>query len=63
MLFRIRKIIRLLCLFFFLITYQVDISNDKTTTITSKKLVNSENPRGRRPVACRITGKDPQNRE
>ncbi|TWP58912.1 hypothetical protein FQ915_28235, partial [Escherichia coli] len=27
----------------------------------SKNLINSENPRGRRPVTCRIAGKDPQN--
>ncbi|EAB1455458.1 hypothetical protein D6X60_23435 [Escherichia albertii] len=48
-------------MFFFLITYQVDISNDKTTTTTSKKLINSENPRAFRPVTCRSAGKDPQN--
>ena len=26
-----------------------------------KIFINSENPRGRRPVTCRIAGKDPQN--
>ncbi|HFV6582148.1 TPA: hypothetical protein ACH9YK_005084, partial [Escherichia coli] len=28
--------------------------------LNRKIFINSENPRGRRPVACRIAGKDPQ---
>ncbi|ULG01095.1 hypothetical protein, partial [Escherichia phage 4W] len=27
--------------------------------LNRKIFINSENPRGRRPVTCRITGKDP----
>lgn len=29
--------------------------------LNRKFFINSENPRGRRPVTCRIAGKDPQN--
>ncbi|WP_407217974.1 hypothetical protein [Escherichia coli] len=29
--------------------------------LNRKIFINSENPRGRRPVTCRIAGKDPQN--
>ncbi|EFI5727111.1 hypothetical protein G0T45_004388 [Escherichia coli] len=28
--------------------------------LNRKFFINSENPRGRRPVTCRIAGKDPQ---
>ncbi|EON3161511.1 hypothetical protein ACNG5F_004801, partial [Escherichia coli] len=30
-------------------------------TLNRKIFINSENPRGRRPVACWIAGKDPKN--
>ncbi|EEW6401537.1 hypothetical protein D7V57_12210 [Escherichia coli] len=45
-------------LYLFLFIHR-DRANNKTTTSTRKRLINSENPRGRRPVACRIAGKDP----
>ncbi|MCX0053075.1 hypothetical protein NMW20_25930, partial [Escherichia coli] len=37
-----------------------DRANNKTTTTTLKKLINSEKPRGRRPVTGPYAGKDPQ---
>ncbi|MCM4201829.1 hypothetical protein MMS66_30165, partial [Escherichia coli] len=36
-----------------------DRSNNKTTTTTLKRLINSENPRGRRPVTGHNSRKDP----
>lgn len=32
---------------------------EKGNALNRKIFINSENPRGRRPVTCRITGKDP----
>ncbi|MFV2825348.1 hypothetical protein ACNI0W_33480, partial [Escherichia coli] len=37
-----------------------DRANNKTTTSTRKRLINSENARGRRPVTGPHAGKDPQ---